>query len=157
MTGFRWIVPSFLLVGLFLDPANAHQGKSSEGLPAKSAEQQLEASTAGEVRLIGGRRGAFRIYTAQDGTQGWLTFGEFQTVTDAQRQVGQWSKLARVITREQKKDESGRLIGERIVATTQNSKSKMKGFLIIRRDETKCYLIDSLSLPTATLVEKMTE
>jgi len=157
VTGSRWIVPSFLLVGLFLDTANAYQGKSSEGLPAKSVGEPLELSTRGEVRLMGGRRGAFRIYTAPDGTQGWVTFGQFSTVNDAQRQVSEWSGHIRVITRERKKDKGGRLTGDRILATPQASKSKAKGFLIIRRDDTRCYLIDSLSLTVALQLEKMTE
>jgi hypothetical protein len=113
MDRFRWIVPFFPSVGLFPHPANAHQAKSSERLPTKSAGEQLELSTRGEVRLMGGRRGDFRIYTAPDGTQGWLTFGQFPTVNDAKRQVSEWSRHTRVVTREQKKDKSGRLTGDR--------------------------------------------
>jgi len=111
----------------------------------------------GEMRLSTGRRGVFRIYTAADGTKGGLTFAEFRTVNDAQRQVSDWLKLTRKITsKEPEKDEIGRLIGDRIVAKSKSAKSGRREFMIIRRVDTKCFLIESQCWTVATQVEELT-
>jgi hypothetical protein len=125
---------------------------------ANRPPDDLELTTVGEARLSTGRRGTFRIYTDPDGTMGTLTFGEFKTVSDAKQQISEWLKLSRKIaSKEQERDESGRVIGDRIVAKAQNAKSGAKKFLIIRRDDTKCYLIESPSIRLAMQVEALTK
>jgi hypothetical protein len=156
VSGSRLIIALLLFVSLFSVSSEVAQDKGSEKTGAKSGDQSLELTRHGEVRLFDGRRGAFKSYAAPDGTEGSLVYGQFQSVPDADRQVQQWLKAAQKVTsREQKRDNKGLVIGVRIVAIAIDGKSGKKWFLIIRRDDVDCYLVQSLSLSVAMQVEDM--
>jgi hypothetical protein len=131
--------------------------KVSGNLVVDPSEQTLELTTTGQVRLFAGRRGILRVYTASDGTEGSVVYGRFGTLQDANHQIGEWLKLAKKVTKREKNGTNGQIVAERIVATAQDAKSGRKGFMVIRRNNLDCYLIQSLSLPVAIQVESMIE
>ena len=154
----RRVMTPLLLVSLCFATLRAYQNKDTEKSRTTSSDQDVELTTVGETKLSTGRRGTFRIYTARDGTKATLTYGQFQSVNDAQHQVLNWLKLAqRVQSKGQMKGESGQVTGDRIVATAKNVRTGGRKFLIIRRDSLNCYLIESQSLPVAMQVEELTK
>ncbi len=123
-----------------------------------SAQTDLKLVTIGNGKTKSGHRTAFRIYEAPDGNKGQLVYTEFDSPKAAQQQIEEWIKTTRTVTsREQNQSKGGQLISDRILAVGDLPKSDKKEFVIIRRDDLKCYLIESVSLQVAMQVERLIE
>jgi hypothetical protein len=122
----------------------------------KSGKQNVELFASGDEVMSTGRRGAFRVYSAPDGTKAEIHYTTFGSLRDAERQTEQWLKpVKKVIRKENEKDETGQVMGIRIVAMMRGGESGEKLFLIIRRDGLKCFFISSPSLTVAMQVEEL--
>ena len=156
MTRIRYPLVLLAFISLQPVPLKAIQDKASDSRGAMYGSHSLELIATGEKILSGGHHGGFRIYAAPDGTKAQVTYAHFESGRDAKRQIRHWLKLAKKVTsKEQKKNQGGSVIGERVEAITQNAKSGEKEFLIIRRNGLNCYLVQSLSLPAAKQVENL--
>jgi predicted nucleic acid-binding protein len=145
-----------LLFGLSFSQIEATQNTSPSSAGTKDAGQDLKLVVIGEMIMSTGRHGAFRTYETSDGVRATASYATFDSLNDAKRQTRLWLKSAeKIIKKEEKKDQSGQVIRERAVALAKKSKSHKKVFLIIMRDGSNCYLIDSLSLPVGLQVEKL--
>jgi hypothetical protein len=141
------------LLALLLLVGSVHPSSSAQ-LANDGSESGLELITLGQETMVGGRRGAFRIYAASDGTRAEVSYVHFNTLQDAKRQTKQWLQLADAVKRKNaNKSDNGGVRGTRFLATKGKSGSKDREFLIIRRDDTMCYFIRSSTLPTALKVE----
>ena len=151
---FRFIIASFLFFGLLVTVPSESQDKAQT---TNTSQKDLELTTVGEAKLSTGRRGALRIYTAPDGTKGTMTYGQFKTVTDAQRQIQEWTKLLqKTVKNDQKKDKTGRVIEQRLEGITRSTRSGLREFVVIKRDSVNCYLIESPSQLVALQIEELT-
>src|ERR1035438_3049391 len=125
---------------------------------ATAQDVDLDLVTIGHRQTKSGHITAFRIYEAPDGTKGQLSYTEFDSLLVAQQQVEEWVKVTRTVTRrEQNRSKGGQLISDRILAVADLPKSDKKEFVIMRRDDLKCYLIESVSLQVATQIEGLIE
>jgi hypothetical protein len=114
----------------------------------------LEVVTTGHIKAKSGQLTVFRIYRAPDGTEGQVHYTEFASLEAAELQVEKWVKAARTLTsREHNQTKGGQLISDRILAVADLPKSDNKEFMIIRRDNLKCYFIESASLQVALQIE----
>ena len=119
-----------------------------------SAKAGLDLVTIGHRMTKSGHLTAFRIFEAADGTSGQIAYTEFDSLQAAQQQIEEWVKATRTVTiREKNQSKAGQLISDRILAVGDLPKSDQKEFVIIRRDELKCYNIESVSLQVAMEVE----
>src|SRR5216683_1360111 len=91
VTEYRQILALLLFVSLFpVSSKVAQSGSGNSG--AKSGEPNLELTAHGEARMLAGRRGVFRTYSAPDGTGGSFIAGQFPSLGDAKRQIDEWLK-----------------------------------------------------------------
>lgn len=119
-----------------------------------SPQQDLELLTVGNGKTASGHRTGFRIYAAPDGTKGRVVYGSFKSPEVAQQEVEEWSKLARTVTSEERsQSKDGRWISYRLVGVEELPGPKKKQFLIIKREELDCYLIESESLQVALQID----
>jgi len=124
-----------------------------------SAPTELKLVGIGNGKTASGVRTAFRVYETPDGTKGRVCYTEFESLQAAQQQIEEWVKATRAVTsREQNQiNAKGQPVSDRILAVGDLPKSDKKEFVIIRRDDMKCYLIDSVSLQVATEIEGLIE
>lgn len=156
MTLCRFIILAFLLLGLFPSWSQTANNRATGDTGVRAGQETLELTTTGEITVWNGRRGVFRVYRASDGTKGSVAYAEFRSSQDAKRQIKEWLKLAQKVTStEEKKNQSGVVVGDRIIATTQDEKSGKQEFLIIERNQLDCYLVQSSSLSVGMQVEQM--
>lgn len=150
MARFEHVVVGLLFIGFL------HVSSSAQAPKSSATDNGLELVTVGQEVMSTGRRGAFRIYAASDGTKAEVSYVHFDTSQDAKRQTDQWLRLAtKVNSKDERKDESGHLVGNRILARRQKADSGKEEFLIIRRDGTMCYFIRSSALSVAMRVEEL--
>lgn len=148
----RHVVATFCLIGLFSQWFAAAQDVALVN-PAKTG---LDLVTIGHRKTKSGHLTSFRTYEAADGTKGQIAYTEFDSPQAAQQQIEEWVKATRTVTsREQNQSKGGQLISDRILAVGDLPKSDKKEFVIIRRDDLKCYLIESASLQVATQIEDL--
>lgn len=112
----------------------------------------LRLVTIGERTLSTGRRGGFRVYQTPDKVQATVSYAHFATIADATRQINEWRALI--------KDKSDHInaspvrADDRLTGWRQEA-SKIKEFLILRRDGLECFLIQSPSASAALDVESL--
>jgi hypothetical protein len=153
---FMKSVALLLFITLSLSQCKAAQNTSASKPTSPGFENGLKMVTIGERIMSSGRHGAFRVYAASDGTTATVSYASFETLRAAVAQIRLWRKSAKKIIRsEKKKNQMGKIIGERVLAVANDAKTGKEMFLIIRRDSLTCYIIDSLSLPVAEQVEKL--
>ena len=99
-----------------------------------------------------GRRAAFRIYEAPDGTQTWVWYGRFASDEQAKNAIEEWVKPYKLIRRDQARDPSGEIIGERIIVSAGKEGDDAE-YRIVRRDILNYWLIDSKSLADVTQLD----
>ena len=127
---------------------------AQDGAHGNAAKTDLDLVTMGHRRAKSGHTTIFRIYEAPDGTKGQISYAEFKSLLAAQQQIEEWVKVTRTVTnREQNQSKDGQLFSDRILGVADLPKSDQKEFVIIRRDELKCYLIESVSSQVATQIE----
>jgi hypothetical protein len=142
---------------LALSVVAAAQDKPTFNEGGKSAGD-LELIRMGEVWLYGHHHGAFRTYQAPDGQESYVTYSHYRSVADANTQFKQWLKRAKTINvQETTKDSEGHAIGERVVAVSQEYKGGGNGFVIVKRVNLNCYLIESRTLPVALQIDSLLE
>ena len=159
MRRHRLLVALLLFAGaLSVAQVITAQDSTSRNGPNGSAKKSLELLVTGNMVLSTGRRGLYRLYEAPDGVKVAVSYASFDSIDDAERQIQDWLKLAqRVTSHEQKKNKQGRVIGERMVGTRKSRSGEEQEFLIIRRNDSNCYFIESISLPVATQAEGLIE
>lgn len=108
---------------------------------AKPDEQHLILKTIGNGRMLG-RVAAFRIYSAADETEASVWYGALKSNEEAKRVSKEWLKGYKITSKNEARDQSGRVIGKRIVAQRKGSKSENE-FLVIRRYGLDYWLIRS--------------
>jgi len=116
----------------------------------------LEVVRTGHFKAKGGPLTLYRLYKTPDGTEGQVHFTEFTSLEPAELQIEKWMKATRTVTsRERNQMKDGQLISDRIsaVADLPKSDKNQKEFVIIRRDDLKCYFIESVSLQVAQQIE----
>ncbi len=95
----------------------------------------------------------FRVYKAPDGTEGLVHSAEFDSLEPAELQIEKWVKATPTVTsRLHDQKIAGQLVSDRTLGTNKLPTGE-KEFVIIRRDERKCYLIESTSLEIALTIE----
>ncbi|HEY6339045.1 MAG TPA: hypothetical protein VIW68_11190 [Candidatus Sulfotelmatobacter sp.] len=152
MVKTRKAISTFLLMGLFCVWFATAQDVTHD----KSMD--LEVVRIGHIKTKSGHATAFRIYRAPDGTNGRVHYTEFDSPEAAELQIEEWVKATRTVTsREHNQSKGGELISDRILAVADLPKSDSKEFVIIRRDDLKCYFIESVSLQVALQVEGLIE
>lgn len=152
MAKSRKVISSLCLVGLFCVWFAAAQDV------AHVNSTDLEVVRMGHIKTKGGHLTLFRLYKAPDGTEGQVHFTEFDSLEPAELQIERWVKATRTVTsRERNQTKGDQLISERILAVADLPKSDNKEFVIIRRVDLKCYLIESVSLQVALQVEGLFE
>jgi hypothetical protein len=140
----------FGLICLFCTCFAAAQDKAHENIK----QEDLKLLTIGNGKTSSGYALGFRIYGAPDGAKGKIYYAKLDSLPAAQQQIEQWVRAARTVTsRERNLRKEGQLIDERVMATGELPESHEKEFLIIGRDELKCYLIESVSLKVALEIE----
>lgn len=116
--------------------------------------QDIELVTIGNGRFADGHIMAFTVYETPDGTKVLVTYTSFDSLQAAQLMIEKWVKAtASVTSREKNQRMGGQLVSDRTLG--QAEKSDKKEFVIIRRDDLNCYLIESASLQTALQVESL--
>ncbi len=139
----RKVVALFLLMGVFCVRCASAQDVAH----SNSAKTDLNLVTVGHRQTKSGHITAFRIYEAPDGTKGQINYTKFDSLPAAQQQIDEWIKpTSKVTSREQNQSKDGQLISDRILAVADLPKSDKKEFVIIRRDDLNCYLIEADSL-----------
>jgi hypothetical protein len=123
-----------------------------------AGQRGLDLVTIGNGHLPDGTKTAFRVYPAPDGSEGKVVYAKLNSVHAAQQLIEGWLKGRLTVTSRQKDQTiGGQLISDRILALGDLPKSDKKEFVIIRRDDLNCYLIESTSLQVAIEVEGMIE
>ena len=125
--------------------------------PQEETKQALTVATLGNLISAHGHNLAFRDFSAPDGATGRLVMTTFDSLEAAQQQIDEWIKGASEITcREQHQNIGDQRISDRILARAiSKSDSKIKLFLIIRRDGLDCYFITSSSIRVAMQIESL--
>jgi hypothetical protein len=151
MLRLRRVVASLWLMGLFC----VWFATAQDAAHVNSAKTGLDLVTIGHRTTKSGHLTAFRIYEAPDGTKGQIAYTDFDSLQAAQRQIEEWVKATRTVTSREKNqtNNKGQLVSDRILAVGDLPKSDKKEFVVIRRDELKCYLIESESSQVAMEVE----
>jgi hypothetical protein len=144
----RHVVASFSFIILFpLWFATAQE---------KPAETDLKLVTIGNGKTTSGVRTAFRVYESPEGAQGQVLYVKFDSLQAAQQQIEEWVKATPSIAGREQNQIKGRIvISDRILGVTGLPKSDKKEFVIIRRDDLVCYVIEAVSLPVATEIEDL--
>ena len=158
-TRHRYVVALLLFTGaLSVSQITNAQDSTSTKSTQESAEGSLKLLVTGSIVLSTGRHGLYRLFEAPDGVKVAISYADFASADDAKRQIQDWLKLAQVVTsHEQRKSKQGLVIGERIVGTRKSRSGEQQEFLIIRRDDSNCYFIESISLRVATQAEESIE
>jgi len=148
MANRRHTVASFTLVFLFGVWFVAAQDA------AHVNSTDLETVTTGHIKAKGAPLILFRVYKAPDGTAGKKNYTKFDSLEPAELQIEKWVKATRTVTsREHNQAKGDQLISDRVLGVTDLPKSDKKEFVIIRRDYSKCYVIESVSLQVALQIE----
>jgi len=114
----------------------------------------LEVVKTGHIKSKSGQLTIFRIYKAPDGTEGQVHYTQFDSLDAAEQEIEKWVKATGTVTsRERNANKGGQLISDRILEVTHLPKSDKKEFVIIRRDDLKCYFVESVSLQVALQIE----
>ncbi|MGA7687589.1 MAG: hypothetical protein WCC32_19340 [Terriglobales bacterium] len=141
----RYLVAAFCLTGLCIAAAQE-----------KTAETDLSLKIIGNGKTISGVPTGFRVYEAPDGAKGQVSDVKFKLEQDAQLQIEEWvSATPSVISRDRDQIKGRIRISDRIVGVANLTKSDKKEFVIIRRDDLNCYLIESESLQVAAKIEDL--
>ena len=140
-----------LFFSLVPAPPALAQDKAANPAATKPPERQLVLKTIGNGRMLG-RRAAFRIYEAPDGTQTWVWYGRFASDEQAKNAIEEWVKPYKLIRRDQARDPSGEIIGERIIVSAGKEGDDAE-YRIVRRDILNYWLIDSKSLADVTQLD----
>jgi hypothetical protein len=147
MVRARRLIVSFWVMGMFCVWFAAAQDATD-----------LDLVRIGHLKTKSGHTTGFRIYKAPDGTEGQIHYTKFDSLEPAELQIEEWVKTTRAVTsREHNQNRGGQLITDRILAVADLPKSDKKEFVIIRRDDLNCYLIESASLQVALQVEGLIE
>jgi|ERR1700733_416021 hypothetical protein len=124
----------------------------------KPVETDLKLVTIGNGKTKSGVNTGFRIYEAPDGNKGQVSYVKFDSLEAAQKQIEEWVKATpSIIRREQNQIKDRNMINDRILGVADLPKSDKKELVIIRRDDLRCYLIESASLQVATHIEDLIE
>lgn len=147
------LLPSFLL-GEAQANAPKHSGK---GAPTVETDvHHLQLDRVGGGKLSNGHPFDFRSYVRSDGTNGIIIMAHFSSPQDAQRQITDWLNRAQRVTKREHDIKKGQQsISDRIEGLMPDPKSGKLDFIIIRRDDLNCYLIQSLSSEVAMQVEDL--
>ena len=116
-------------------------------------DQSLDMTRIGEGHQFG-RHAAFRIYETPDHTEALVWYGTFRTEDEGKDAIKQCLKEHKVTGEERIEDQSGRVIGTRIVATPKQEK---KAFMVIQRQGLNYWIIQSISLAVAMRVAGLIE
>jgi hypothetical protein len=120
--------------------------------------RDLEVVGMGHIKTKGSPVTLFRVFETHDGIRGRLYLTKADSLESAELQIEQWLKAARTVTsREHNQTKGGQLISDRILAVADLPKPDNKEFMIIRRDDLECYLIESMSLQVAMQIESLIE
>jgi hypothetical protein len=148
----RHAVASFALICVFGVWFAGAQDVAHEN----AAQGGLDLVTIGNGHLPDGTKTAFRVYAAPDGSEGKVVYTKLNSVPAAQQLIEEWLKGKLTVTSRQKDQTIGsQVISDRILALGDLPKSDKKEFVIIRRDEVNCYLIESTSLQFAIKIEAL--
>jgi hypothetical protein len=143
------------------------QSKAPENAAPQSnhdanAGQDLKMTRIGHGKLRSGHYFGFRIYEAQSGSEGEVTYATLPTIAEAKQQIDEWLAFAEVTKsrehdlRKGTKLVSDRILGSRDLVPKDPKKTpKATEFLIIRRDGANCYFIQSIWLDLATKIEDL--
>ena len=128
------------------------QAKPSTDHPP-NCDQSLEMTRIGEGHQFG-RHAAFRTYETPDHTEALVWYGTFRTEDEAKDAIKQCLKEHKVTAKERIYDQSGGMMGTRIVATPKQEK---KAFMVIQRQGLNYWIIQSISLAVAMQVAGLIE
>jgi hypothetical protein len=124
----------------------------------KPVETDLKLVTIGNGKTKSGVNTGFRTYEAPDGNKGQVRYVRFDSLQAAHEQIEEWVKSTPSITSRERNQIKGRImISDRILGVADLPKSDKKEFVIIRRDDLRCYLIESASLQVARQIEDLIE
>lgn len=155
VTRRRYIVALLLFTAALSITKLATAQDSMSTKSTNESGESLKLLVTGSIVLSTGRHGLYRLFEAPDGVKVAVSYADFASADGAERQIQDWLKLAQIVTsREQRKSKQGRVIGERIVGTRKSRSGEQQEFLIIRRDDSICYFIQSISLTVATEAEE---
>ena len=122
----------------------------------KPVETDLSLVTIGHGKTKSGVWTGFRTYEAPDGSRGRVEYIKFKLLQDAQLQIEEWVRATPSITSREHDQIKGRIkISDRVLGVADLPKSDKKEFVIIRRDDLDCYLIESESSQVATKIEDL--
>jgi hypothetical protein len=124
-----------------------------------SAPTKLKLVMIGNGRTTSGVRTASRVYEAPDDSRGQVSYVKFDSLQAAQEQIERWVKVTPKITSraQNQMNEKGQLVSDRILGVQDLPEPTQKEFVIIRRDDLNCYLIESKSLQVAVQIEDLIE
>ncbi|MGA8672035.1 MAG: hypothetical protein WB679_19305 [Terracidiphilus sp.] len=124
---------------------------------ADDAAQELILFGIGNGKTSLGHDMSFRDYKSSDGTTGRVELARCGSLQAAQRQIGEWTKLATAIKgREHYDDESNHGFNDRILAEWKSSTDQGSTLvIIIRRDKLTWYHIVSPSKQVAKQIEQL--
>ena len=156
MTGARHAVALLLCLSVILPARLTSQSKESDNTQ-KAGEPDLKMKIIGHGRMSTGAVAGFRVYAAADGNEARVWYADFQSNEQLSSEIANWLKPFEITSREQIKNQSGQVIGERIVAFIQHSNPSGKEFLLIRQYGLAGYFISSYSLAVAKQVDALIE
>lgn len=118
---------------------------------------ELKLVQIGNGKTKSGVKTGFRVYEAPNGNQGRVVYVKFDSFQAAQQQIENWAKLPSVsfTSREHDQYRYGVVVSDRILAVGKLPGSHKKEFLIIRRDDLRCFLIESASLQVVGQIEDL--
>jgi hypothetical protein len=155
MLRLQRIVASLWLMGL----SCAWFASAQDLLLRPSPPTELKLVQIGHGKTKSGVKTAFRVYEAPDGNRGKVFYVKYDSLQASQEEIERWVKVTPKITsREQNQvNKKGQLISDRILGVQNLPEPDKKEFVIIRRDDLNCYLIESASLEVATQIEDLIE
>jgi len=149
----RHVIPALCSVGLLYSWFVSAQDLIHRPPPPT----QLRLVQLGDGKTKSGVRTSIKIYEAPDGNRGRSIYVKFDSLKAAQEQIEEWGKLPLIggTSREHDQYRYGVVVSDRILAVGQLPDSQTKEFMIIRRDDLNCYLIESVSFQVATQIEDL--
>ncbi len=159
MRKMSWFLPTVCLaVGLILLTPTASPGSQAEGRQAPGnggSGEVFELHFIGNGKTSEGTPLGFRTYDGSEGNKVWVTYGVFPSVDSAKNQFQVWLKPARkVLKRGLKRNETGKVVGQRAVAVLAASGQQEELPTIVWTNGRRCYWVQSTSLASALQFEE---
>ena len=142
---------TFLLFVALCDDAPLTFAQTKPSTNPPNNDQSLTMTAIGNGSMFG-HQAAFRTYETLDHTEALVWYGTFRTEQEGKHAVKQSLREYKITGKEGIKDLSGRVIGDRIVATP---KQKEKAFMVIQRQGLNYWITQSISLRVAMQVARL--